>query len=348
MITDSYKQLFLFFILLTLVSCRQQSESVAGVTTVRIEDFQDKVLETGDFLSDVRTLSLHDDSLGYIGQIKDVCAVDSFLYVLDGITASLTQFQIGAGKQMRSVCKRGNGPYEYIQPLALTADGPYLYVLDLPGMSVIAFDATLQGVKEISLPFPCMDFVKTDDGFLCYNAAPAEGMGRIVYMDEEGKVLNSFLPGKAGMSFPSGSKVFVKDARGRIFINLPFSRTIYQWDSTGKKPLEFLAFDFAGKNLPEDADLERMNVFEERYAITSSFFQVGDTSLYSFLYAQKRYYAVVSPAGVQMGSVPEDAACPFFPQWQAGDLLIGTYSAPFAGMTEDDGGEVLALFSLRR
>ena len=145
MITDSYKQLFLFFILLTLVSCRQQSESVAGVTTVRIEDFQDKVLKTGDFLSGVRTLSLHDDSLGYIGQIKDVCAVDSFLYVLDGITASLTQFQIGAGKQMRSVCKRGNGPYEYIQPLALTADGPYLYVLDLPGMSVIAFDATLQG-----------------------------------------------------------------------------------------------------------------------------------------------------------------------------------------------------------
>ena len=313
MITDSYKQLFLFFILLTLVSCRQQSESVAGVTTVRIEDFQDKVLKTGDFLSGVRTLSLHDDSLGYIGQIKDVCAVDSFLYVLDGITASLTQFQIGAGKQMRSVCKRGNGPYEYIQPLALTADGPYLYVLDLPGMSVIAFDATLQGD-----------------------------------MDGEGKVLNSFLPGKAGMSFSSGSKVFVKDARGRIFINLPFSRTIYQWDSTGKKPLEFLAFDFAGKNLPEDADLERMNVFEERYAITSSFFQVGDTSLYSFLYAQKRYYAVVSPAGVQMGSVPEDVACPFFPQWQAGDLLIGTYSAPFAGMTEDDGGEVLALFSLRR
>ena len=124
MITDSYKQLFLFFILLTLVSCRQQPESVAGVTTVRIEDFQDKVLETDDFLSDVRTLSLHDDSLGYIGQIKDVCAVDSFLYVLDGITASLTQFQIGAGKQMRSVCKRGNGPYEYIQPMALTADGP--------------------------------------------------------------------------------------------------------------------------------------------------------------------------------------------------------------------------------
>ena len=90
-----------------------------------------------------------------------------------------------------------------------------------------------------------------------------------------------------------------------------------------------------------------MNVFEEPYVVPSTFFQVGDTSLYSFLYAQKRYYAVVSPEGVQVGAVPEDSGCPFFPQWQLGDKLAGTYSAPFPGTTEDDGGEVLSLFSLK-
>ena len=341
------KQISFLFILLSFLSCGQKQENFTEAITVEVEDFQGKVLEMNDFVSDASTIFLYADSLGYIGQIKDMCVIDSFLYVLDGVTASLTQFNVGNGKQKCNICQRGNGPFEYIQPVALTFDSQYLYLLDLPGMSIIAFDVSLQGIKEVSLTFPCMDFVRTDDGFLCYNAAPTEDLGLIVYIDEKGKICDSFLSGNGGMPYSPGTKMFVKNSRNEIFINPPFSRTIYQWNCSKKQPEEYLVFDFGGKNIPADADLNRMNVFEEPYVVPSTFFQVGDTSLYSFLYAQKRYYTVVSSEGVQVGAVPEDSGRPFFPQWQIGDKLVGTYSAPFPGTTEDDGGEVLSLFFLK-
>lgn len=341
------KQISFLFMLLAFLSCVQKQETSIEAITVEVEDFQDKELEMNDFISDASTILLYADSLGYIGQIKDMCVVDSFLYVLDGVTASLTQFYAESGKQKSTICRRGNGPFEYIQPVTLTSDGQYLYLLDLPGMSIIAFDAALQGVKEVSLAFPCMDFVKTDDGFLCYNAAPTEDLGRIVYVDNEGEIGDSFLPGNGGMPYSPGTKVFVKNSRDEIFINPPFSRTVYRWNCSKKQPEEYLVFDFGGKNIPADADLNRMNVFEEPYVVPSTFFQMGDTSLYSFLYAQKRYYAVVSSEGIQVGLVPEDSERPFFPQWQVGDKLAGTYSAPFPGTTEDNGGEVISLFLLK-
>lgn len=77
----------------TLCSCQNKTEeNPSKAQIVSIQDFVGKTLELKDLGCNVQTVRLHTDTAGYIGDIKDICRVDSFLYILDGATLSVSKF----------------------------------------------------------------------------------------------------------------------------------------------------------------------------------------------------------------------------------------------------------------
>lgn len=336
-------------ILFCTFSCQNKDiDSQIQVETVSITNFEGLKMKPKDITSNIQVLPLHTDTAGYIGQIKDICAIDSSIYLLDGSDFSLCKFNRKNGLLLQRISSRGNGPLEYLQPIALTSDDDHIYVLDLPGMSILSYNTNLQAEKKISTSFPCLDFIRTEKGFLCYNLSPTENLQQIVYLDNKGQIISSYQLNHNSQAVSTGSKIFNRNSQGKIFITIPFSRTIYTWDTSSEKPIEYLSFDYTSQNIPDDIELDKVNIWEKPYAIPCQFFQAKESFLQSFLYQEKRYHYIKSDSGNKLGTIPEDSEFPFFPQWQIDDYLVGTCSSDLLfSVSNYYDGEVLLFYTLK-
>lgn len=343
------QRIFNLVLILCVTACGGNLHNNTGEVAriVRIDNVEKQRLELNT-LFHVKQLELHSDTSEYIGLVQDVAVIDSFVYVLDGMLHTLTRFNVNTGLQEKSICKRGNGPLEYIQPMALSADSSHLYVLDFAGRAIFQYDNALEAEKKIQLPVTAFDFVKTEDGFLCYHLIPSDTLGQVVYLNESGKILKSFIPSGKNVQMHTGNKTFSKDGLRTIYCTLPFDRCVYRWNETSQNLEAFLQLDFSGKNLPEESHPERINMLRSPYVIPGHFFHSDEAFIHSYVYKGERYYTFISEdfskqkTGVVMDC---DGKIPFFPRWQSGNWLIGSYS-----YDETDGeekyGNVLVLFSL--
>lgn len=331
-----------------LASCQGTPEAHAPVQEIHITDFKGKALEQAQLPPLMRRIELYEDANGYIGQIKDLCAIDSSLYILDAATSAISRFGLQDGKLQHTVHGQGGGPLEYILPTALTADEKNVHVLDLPGMAIVTYDSNLKPLKKIALPASCSDFVRVDGGFLCYNLTPSDKLQSLIYIDNEGNVRESFQVSRQSLPLTTGAKIFTRNAHKEIFIQPPFSRTVYQWNEQEKRPEEYIRLDFGNKNLPEEMSGESANPFDEPYAIPTHCFVGKESLLCSFLYGNERYYTLSQPGEeAKTGQAVPQPQTPFFPQWQIEDWAVGTYSnETTAKNLPDAGGEVLLLFEL--
>lgn len=344
------KYILFFAILFFQFSCQNKKiEKETDIETISVTGFEDHTIALEEIVSSTEILQLHTDTTGgYIGQIKDVTAIDTSIYIIDDATSSISQFNRKNGTLLYSISARGNGPLEYLQPMALTTDSNHLYVLDLPGMGIFSYNKKLQVERKIPITFPCLDFIRTKQGFLCYNMAPTETLKQIVYLDKDGKILDSYQLDDLKNAVSTGSKIFTQDAQGKIFVATPFSKVIYAWNESLTKFEEYLTFHFASQNIPTDIELDKVNIFEKPYAIPCQFFHIKNSYLRSFLYQGKRYHCLKSASNQKTGTVPEDSTYPFFPQWQIGDCLIGTCSKELlSSESGDEIGEVLLFYSLQ-
>lgn len=137
--------IFLFLILFLLFSCRQGKDKQENVTFFSIENFDGKELNVDECFSYVKLLPLQLDTNRIIGQIKDVCVIGDTIFLLDEITSALYSFDKNSGQCLASVLKKGHGPNEYINPVALSVNAENLYVLDMPTSRIIKFDKGLNG-----------------------------------------------------------------------------------------------------------------------------------------------------------------------------------------------------------
>ena len=342
------KNILFLVILLSLFSCQNTTNEKTDVETINVTEFKNQTIAFEEMVSSVEMLKLHTDTTGYIGQIEDVAAIDPSLYILDVITSSIFQFNRKDGTLLHRISTRGKGPLEYIQPMALTTDSNHLYVLDVPGMAILSYNKNLQAERKISITFPCLDFIRTKQGFLCYNAAPTETLKQIVYLDQEGKIIDSYQLDNFKNGLSAGAKIFTQDAQGKIFVTTTFSRVIYGWNESLTRLEKLKTFDFASYNIPSDMEVERVNIFQKPYAIPSQFFHIKNAHLRSFIYRSKRYYCLKSTSDQKIGTIRGESAYPFFPRWQIGDCLIGTCSEDFfSSESSEEAGEVLLFYSLK-
>lgn len=318
----------LFLLLAMFVSCKQEKNKQNVMDTFVIDEFVDKELDVKDCFSDMKLLLLKMDTDQFIGKVKDVCIIDDTIYLLDEMTACIYAFDKNDGRCINAVCKKGNGPDEYIYPVALSVRSGSMYVLDMPTSRIIEFDKDLNVVGSVRFDFPSSDFIALDNGFLLYNMAPTEEMNKFVYLDLKGKYVNSFIPSDKSSSSNNTvgglGKFFLKNDDGDVFISESYKDIVYKWENESFKPI--YQFDFGKLALPSDIDNNSINLFEESYAFLSNTFMVSDMLVPSFFYKSQRFYGFVSLSDSRrIAGVVKDKQynIPFFPQWQQGDQLIG-------------------------
>lgn len=345
--------LCLFFCLIACEGNKQQYKHVGGFT-LGIGNFVEKQYELRE-LFEMKVLDLHSDTSEYIGIIKDVAGIDSFVYVLDDSRFSIAKFNIKTGLLVREICQRGNGPLEYVQPMAISADTAKIYLLDIGSLSILVFDKNLHVEKKIEIGFPAMDFVKISKGFLCYNMSVSDNLRQVVYVNELGKIKASFGPDRMDIGNMYMSRnIFSTDKAGNVYCALPFEQTIYHWNEDLHELCPFVAFDFGEKNLTKDKVLKQHTIdFLSSHIITNEFFRVDTLLVNSFLYKDKRYYGFssINCTTCQAGMVIDSReGKPFFPRWQIGNILLASYSYDEMDEQSVKGhyGNSLLLFKLKK
>ena len=346
--------LCLSIVLAGMAACtnKEKPQEQENLRTIRVEGFTGKEMEVNDWV-ETRMLALHKDSSEcMLGNVKDIAGIDSFIYVLDDVSASVMRFDARTGLQQKIICRRGNGPLEYIQPVALSADSSRLYLLDMGGRSIILYDKELEAERDIRLDFPALDFAKVPGGFLCYNPAASDMLSQVVYVDDHGNVKASFGASEIKQrSTYATEKIFCKDGANRVYCTLPLDRTVYHWNADKETLQPVAAYDYGSNNLPDNANAEQTEDARSEYAIMCEFFCVDQTLVSSFLHGGKRYYNFLLPDSVplQVGTIKRKPnQLPFFPRWQLGNMLVGSYVRDDTENPSAESGDALLLFTLKK
>ena len=317
----------LFFVFPFLVSCNHRGDKLNNLPVYIVEKFVDNELWVDECFSHVKILPLQLDTNQMIGQVKDVSVAGDIIFLLDEVSATLYSFDRYSGKCLASGSKRGHGPNEYINPVALSVDAENLFVLDMPTSRIIRFDKELNAVGTIAFDFPASDFMALNGGFLLYNLAPPSEKGKFVYISSEGEYINSFVFPEKEDDFNnvlSGGKVFVKNREHEVFAFESYDDIVYKWDNDSLQPI--LRMDFGEMGIPAGMKNDNLNYFEEPYAFAGNIFMLSDMFIPSFFYKSKRYYGFIPFLSREsmFGTVKERSyGIPFFPRWQHEDELIG-------------------------
>lgn len=293
---------------------------------IRIEQFADKKIELHEVMDKIEVIDLSVDSTLMLAHLKDITMVDSLLFLLDDISATIWTLNVNNKQIINRSCRRGNGPQEFIRPVAISAWNEHLYILDLPMHKVVVLNKDLSPLSDFTLPFNAFDLAATSSGLLFYNLTPNEEFHTFIQTDFSGKVIANLLQTEKEIGeSTSGQKTLIKGSDGNVYAVLPEGNEVYVW----KDETFVLAYsmDYRDKSIPENYNRKNQSLMEEDYyAINTNVFVLPELFVNSFLYGEKRYYVFTSfKQDKQISGIVRDKKTdlPFFPQWQAGNCLIG-------------------------
>lgn len=109
-------------------ACTDKNENLSEGEIVVISGFQNVTIDPSLVIKDVEVLKISTDTT-FIGIPKDICIIDSVIYILDDIN-NIYAYDWITARLIKSVHNVGSGPNEYVDPIALSADGKNLYLLD--------------------------------------------------------------------------------------------------------------------------------------------------------------------------------------------------------------------------
>lgn len=309
------------------ISCnKRKALQDEDVIQININQFVNKKLNLQEIIKKIEVIDLSVDSTFMLAHLKDITRMDSLLFLLDDVSATIWTININNKKVVNHTCRRGNGPQEFIRPIAISAWNEHLYILDLPMHKVIVLDKNLSPLNDFSLPFTALDLIATSSGLLFYNITPNKEFHTIVQTDFQGIAKTNLFKTKKEIGLStSGQKNLIKGYDENIYVMLPEENEVFIW----KNKIFNLAYyiNYMNASLPENYNKKNHNIMEEdNYAINTNIFVLPDMFVNSFLYKEKRYYAFTSLKKKKqiVGIVRDEKTdLPFFPQWQADDCLIG-------------------------
>lgn len=333
------KYLFSFSLLFFLiVSCNEKEKKIKGQQEVIIENFESNEIDISNY-AEPSFLLLNTGSKDFIGRIKDLCIVDEKIYILDEVTSAIFLFDLKTGNLIKKINKKGQGPNEYISPIALSADKDNLYVLDMQKMAIIQFDLSLNPISSIKTPKSFFrDFCVVPKGFLLSNESVLKDSQNVIYIDKKGKEVKGFIPyseklnsrgkytwGRLGNMFSnqiSSSK--------KLAFSLNYDGKIYFLDNQ-MNVSAIIRNDYKEYSLPESMRINDWNLSKGGYVFSvESFLLQKDLLVYSFIRSNKKYYYFydLTTQKFQTGKVVNKVykGLPFFPRWVHKNNLIGAMS----------------------
>jgi len=233
----------IFICLTILAGCTVSNQTFSGAT-INISGDKNTRLSIDSFVSSIDTLLIQPNATEHMGEVQDLCITDSNTYILDK-AHSIWKFNLRTGTQEKRIKNTGHGYGEYITPKSICVDQENVYVLDFQGYKILIYDKNLNYKNKIQLRFPAIDFAKLPNGYLLCNMSPSEDLKRIVYINEKGSVINSFLSTEMKEEIIMTDKIFSEDDNGNVFFTEPASNIIYKWENEEVIPVYSIEFEKA-------------------------------------------------------------------------------------------------------
>lgn len=318
-----YSKSVITILCLAFVLCagcvRHQEKTTGNVCDIFISDYEQKTFITKSVFSGIDTLSLSPSDGVMLSQVQDMCVNSQSIYILDD-NQGLSCFDRLSGEMQEYIRTVGHGAGEYIMPKAICTYGDEVYLLDERACNI--YDLHLRFMKRINIDMIALDFIKIDGGFLFCNLLSSGGLGRLVHTDDEGRVIDSYLPSSMLIDVVASTKCFIRDENSTVYFFEPSSDELYRWSGQG---MELCYRSVIGNSYDGNP---RTTSEKEDYAYNTNWFKLKDKILNSILYLGNRYYNVYDTSTLSSvsGEVNAKDKVPFFPQWQWGDSLFGVYT----------------------
>ncbi|MBO4397011.1 MAG: 6-bladed beta-propeller [Bacteroidaceae bacterium] len=176
-----------------------------------------------------------------LSRIRKACVNDSLIFILDDMK-SLFVYNTKDGHLIKQIQRVGHGAGEYIEPMSVSIDGEYLYVLDMAASLILKYDYSLNYQGQITIPIHTFDFIKVPDGFLLWNAGGYNDLKSVLHVDLEGTLINTYVKPKMELDHIESTCVFSDDGEGRVYALETISDTIYEWKNNQMTALYGLDF----------------------------------------------------------------------------------------------------------
>lgn len=315
---------------------------------VDITDYRDRILRQPDFAARIDTIALHTGPY-FMGPIVDFCLTDSMLYATDWEGAAWA-FSLPSGNLVRRVRRIGHGHGEYASLRAIDAKDSCVYFLDSQSGQVLVNDTRLDFERSFLVEFPALDFAKTDDGFLFCNLMATPQLHRLVHTDDEGRMLDSYLPSGMELDLIYENRTFTQGEDGDTYFAEPYANEVYRWTAQGPQPA--FRTDYGKDNL--ESGLKKGSEAERTgHAFTTSVFVFNDRLVHRFFKEGTTCYSFAPLDGTPaLQGRPDTTACiPFGPAGQHADALACLYHTGDLQRWKpqrDSCEAVLVLFHLKR
>ncbi|MBU2554149.1 MAG: 6-bladed beta-propeller [Bacteroidetes bacterium] len=233
------KMIVLIFVMALLFSCSEKNQNTER--EVEIIEIKGKDLTQTGNLSDMilgfSLVPLETDSSSLIIEVKKVILHKNHYYIFDESAQKILKFT-DAGKFVRQISSRGEGPGEFIEihDFIIDKTRDIIFVPDY----YILHSFTLDGVFIKSLPLDFMGDVisqTNDDKFAFYGGF--EGF-RLKFVDTLGNLVSSDIPYSRINNAPV--KYIFSSVADRVYFHLPACDTVFQIEDGKPKPAYFIDF----------------------------------------------------------------------------------------------------------
>lgn len=314
------------FISVILAGCgksNNKNDVVDRFIEVHINDYADSIIRYTDIIQYIDTIELQTKE-HFMGAVLDYCISDSIIYVIDMANA-VWAFKYPSGEFVNRVHRMGHGNDEYLSLRAIISRDSTVYLLDIATSKILFYNNMLNYKESVKLSFSALDFAKIQSGFLFCNATTTDDLHRLVYTDDRGKIINSYLPDKMELDLLSSERTFTKDNNGTLYFNAPYSNNIYKW-TTGGPVLQFQT-QYREKRLEGNVN-KSSEIAESKQAYNATFFVTDKKFVNSFIQNHVRYYSfhTTGTGNSLQGFVDTTECVPFYPTSQYKDALIGIYN----------------------
>ncbi len=282
------KNLFLFSLLILLVSCKNQIIN-KQVETIKAESAGDQSLFFSEFVKEIEIIPLDNKDEAYLADAPELIVYNSEYYIYNrhfmGKNSSpsrniLLKFD-SKGKLLGYIGDEGVGlgKYRYVANFCISEDT--IYVFTSPDFVINKFKLTGEFIEKKTIPYKYfMQALKFGDEYLLYlNRNSGVRDERLVVMDEQGKESSAFLPTQIKVCPYFENNCLTVGPDNEVQIREFHNDTIYTYSSK-KGVVPKLRIDFAEKFIPvkeylkSKGSMENLSkMLENPYTCISKYFE---------------------------------------------------------------------------
>lgn len=196
----------------------------------------DQVISLDSIILSIRLIKLETNNECLVGSVQKVIVRNDKYYIFDSFRAKNAVHVFDTiGKHIGTIRKTGRGPGEYKDIMDVDVDEEgNIYILNTIGGNIIVYDAMLNFVRSINPPIYLTSFCLFREsiiGMVDRTGFRNTGMNLLYILNMDGSIRKSHFPFEQLAGNGAAVQTHLVRYNNEVFINLPFSETIFSMDS---------------------------------------------------------------------------------------------------------------------